>query len=113
MKKIEAIIKPFKLDAVKEALHTIGLVGMTVTEVRGFGRGPGKREVYRGAEIVIPFVQKLKLEIVCADEVAEQVVNVIEHAARTGQMGDGKIFVMDVEQAIRIRTGETGNGAVS
>ncbi|MGC2201126.1 MAG: P-II family nitrogen regulator [Stellaceae bacterium] len=112
MKKIEAIIKPFKLDEVKNALHEVGISGMTVTEVKGFGRQKGHTEVYRGAEYVIDFLPKLKIEVVLDDAIAERAVQAIEDSARTEKIGDGKIFVLPVEQAIRIRTGETGPDAV-
>ncbi len=112
MKKIEAIIKPFKLDEVKEALAREGVQGLTVTEVKGFGRQKGHTELYRGAEYVIDFLPKIKLEILVRDEEAAQVVEVIEKTARTGRIGDGKIFVLPVEEAIRIRTGERGDEAV-
>lgn len=112
MKKVEAIIKPFKLDEVKEALAEIGIEGMTVSDVKGFGRTGGKREVYRGAEYIVDFVPKTKLEIVVKEEQVRMVVEAIERAARTGRIGDGKIFVLPVEHAVRIRTGETGPDAV-
>jgi len=112
MKKIDAIIKPFKLDDVKNALHDIGVQGMTVTEVKGFGRQKGIVEVYRGAEYHIPFIPKVKLEIVVNDDMAEQVVKIIQESAQTGEIGDGKIFVSAVEETVRIRTGERGEGAV-
>jgi len=112
MKKIEAIIKPFKLDEVKEALAEIGVDGMTVSDVKGFGRTGGKREVYRGAEYIVDFVPKTKLEIVVRDEQVRLVVEVIERAAKTGKIGDGKIFVLPIEHAIRIRTGETDGDAI-
>lgn len=112
MKKIEAIIKPFKLDDVKEALSEIGIYGMTVTEVNGYGRQKGHKEIYRGAEYVVDFVPKIKLEIVVADERAEETIETVRNAANTGKIGDGKIFVLNVEQAIRVRTGETGTEAV-
>ena len=112
MKKIEAIIKPFKLDEVKEALSDVGIEGMTVSDVKGLGRTGGKREVYRGAEYVVDFVPKTRLEIVVQDEQVRMVVEAIERAARTGRIGDGKIFVIPVEHALRIRTGETGPDAV-
>ncbi|MFQ5506805.1 MAG: P-II family nitrogen regulator [Planctomycetota bacterium] len=112
MKKIEAIIKPFKLDEVKEALHGIGIQGMTVTEVKGFGRQKGHTELYRGAEYVVDFLPKIKLEIALADELLDKAVDVIVQAANTGRIGDGKIFVLDVEETIRIRTGERGSDAV-
>ena len=112
MKKIEAIIKPFKLDEVKNALHEVGITGMTVSEVKGFGRQKGHREVYRGAEYVIDFLPKIKIEVVLDDAIVERTVQVIQDSARTDKIGDGKIFVLPVEQAIRIRTGETGPDAV-
>ena len=112
MKKIEAIIKPFKLDEVKEALAEIGIEGMTVSDVKGFGRTGGKREVYRGAEYIVDFVPKTKLEIIVRDEQVRLVVETIERAAKTGKIGDGKIFVIGVEHAVRIRTGETGSDAI-
>ncbi|MBW2286219.1 MAG: P-II family nitrogen regulator [Deltaproteobacteria bacterium] len=112
MKKIEAIIKPFKLDEVKEALHGIGIQGMTVTEVKGFGRQKGHTELYRGAEYVVDFLPKIKIEIAIADELLEKAVDAIVQAANTGRIGDGKIFVLDVSETIRIRTGERGPDAV-
>ena len=112
MKKIEAIIKPFKLDEVKEALHRIGIQGMTVTEVKGFGRQKGHTELYRGAEYVVDFLPKIKVEIAIADELLEKAVDTIVQAANTGRIGDGKIFVLDVQETIRIRTGERGPDAV-
>jgi nitrogen regulatory protein P-II 1 len=112
MKKIEAIIKPFKLDDVKDALHEVGVTGMTVSEVKGFGRQRGHTEVYRGAEYIIDFLPKIKVEVVLLDSLLERAVQAIEDAARTDQIGDGKIFVIEVEHAIRIRTGETGPDAV-
>jgi len=112
MKKVEAIIKPFKLDEVKESLSEIGVHGMTVTEVKGFGRTGGKKEVYRGSAYVVDFVPKVKLEIIVGDDAARQVITAIMEAARTGRIGDGKIFVTSVEDVIRIRTGETGEDAV-
>jgi nitrogen regulatory protein P-II 1 len=112
MKKIEAIIKPFKLDEVKNALHEVGITGMTVVEVKGFGRQKGHTEVYRGAEYVIDFLPKLKIEVVVDDATAERAVQAIQDTARTDKIGDGKIFVVPVEQAIRIRTGEQGPDAV-
>ena len=112
MKKIEAIIKPFKLDEVKEALHGIGIQGMTVTEVKGFGRQKGHTELYRGAEYVVDFLPKIKIEIAIADELLEKAVDTIGQAANTGRIGDGKIFVTDVEDTVRIRTGERGPDAV-
>ena len=112
MKKIEAIIKPFKLDEVKEGLTEIGIHGMTVTEVKGFGRQRGHTEIYRGAEYVVDFVPKLKLEVIVAAELAPQVVKLIEEKAKTGAIGDGKIFVSLLEEVIRIRTGERGKEAI-
>jgi nitrogen regulatory protein P-II 1 len=112
MKKIEAIIKPFKLDEVKEALQAIGLQGMTVLEAKGFGRQKGHTELYRGAEYVVDFLPKLKLELVIADDQVEAALEAIQTAAKTGKIGDGKIFVSDVAQAIRIRTGEVGDAAL-
>jgi nitrogen regulatory protein P-II 2 len=112
MKMITAIIKPFKLDEVREALSAINVHGMTVTEVKGFGRQKGHTELYRGAEYVVDFLPKIKIEAAVDDGILEQVVEVIEAAARTGKIGDGKIFVADLEQVIRIRTGETGNDAL-
>ena len=112
MKKIEAIIKPFKLDEVKEALQEIGLQGITVTEAKGFGRQKGHTELYRGAEYVVDFLPKVKVEIVLNDEEVDDAVEAIRKAAETGRIGDGKIFVSSIEQAIRIRTGETGPDAV-
>ncbi len=112
MKRLEAIIKPFKLDEVKEALSTIGVQGMTVTEVKGFGRTGGKKEVYRGSAYVVDFVPKVKLEIIVKDDMVHQVIETITNAAKTGRIGDGKIFVTPVEEVIRIRTGERGEDAV-
>lgn len=112
MKKIEAIIKPFKLDEVKTALADIGIEGMTVTEVKGFGRQKGHTEIYRGSEYTVDFLPKVKLEVVVADDVSEKAVEVIIKAAKTGKIGDGKIFILPVEQAIRIRTEEQGDRAV-
>ena len=112
MKKVEAIIKPFKLDEVKEALAKAGVQGLTVTEVKGFGRQKGHTELYRGAEYVIDFLPKVKIEVVVEDSLTDNVVEAIENAARTGRIGDGKIFVFDVEQAIRIRTGDRGADAI-
>ncbi len=112
MKKIEAIIKPFKLDEVREALSEIGVNGLTVTEVKGFGRQKGHTELYRGAEYVVDFLPKIKLELVVAESIVESAVDAIIKAAHTGKIGDGKIFVSPVEQVIRIRTGETGESAV-
>jgi len=111
MKKIETIIKPFKLEEVREALSEIGISGLTVTEVKGFGRQKGHTELYRGAEYVVDFLPKVKIEVVLADDVVDQAVEAIIKAARTGKIGDGKIFVMPVEQVVRIRTGETGESA--
>src|SRR5213595_712865 len=108
MKKLEAIIKPFKLDEVKEALQEIGLKGMTVTEVKGFGRQKGHTELYRGAEYVVDFLPKVKIEIAVEDSIVERAVEVIQQAARTDRIGDGKIFIVTIEDAIRIRTGERG-----
>ena len=108
MKKIEAIIKPFKLDDVKEALSEIGIFGMTVTEVNGYGRQKGHKEIYRGAEYVVDFVPKIKVEIVVSDERADETIETVRNAANSGKIGDGKIFVTAVEQVIRVRTGETG-----
>ncbi|MCF4099813.1 MULTISPECIES: P-II family nitrogen regulator [Maritalea] len=112
MKKIEAIVKPFKLDEVKEALQDAGFQGITVTEVKGFGRQKGHTELYRGAEYVVDFLPKVKIEIVVADHMAEEAVEAIRNAAQTGRIGDGKIFVSTIDQAIRIRTGETGDDAI-
>ncbi|MEW5790094.1 MAG: P-II family nitrogen regulator [Pseudomonadota bacterium] len=112
MKKIEAIIKPFKLDDVREALSEIGVAGMTVTEVKGFGRQKGHTELYRGAEYVVDFLPKVKLEIVLPDDLADRAVEAIETAARTGKIGDGKIFVSTVEKVVRIRTGEVNEDAI-
>lgn len=112
MKKIEAIIKPFKLDEVKDALNEIGIQGMTVTEVKGFGRQKGHTELYRGAEYVVDFIPKIKIEIVTSDVLAPKVVSAVENAAKTGKIGDGKIFVYPVEEVYRIRTGERGESAV-
>lgn len=112
MKKVEAVIKPFKLDEVKEALNEIGIQGITVSEVKGFGRQKGHTELYRGAEYVVDFIPKIKLEIIVADEIVAKVVESIEKAAKTGRIGDGKIFVTPVETVVRIRTGETGDDAI-
>ena len=112
MRKIEAIIKPFKLDEVKEALHGIGIQGMTVTEVKGFGRQKGHTELYRGAEYVVDLVPKMKLEIMIPDDLVERAIDAIIGAASTGKIGDGKIFVRSIENAIRIRTGEQGDQAL-
>ena len=112
MKMVTAIIKPFKLDEVREALSQIGVQGITVTEVKGFGRQKGHTELYRGAEYVVDFLPKLKIEVAIADDLLESVIDAIEGAARTGKIGDGKIFVQPIEQSIRIRTGETGESAL-
>jgi nitrogen regulatory protein P-II 1 len=112
MKKIEAVIKPFKLDDVKEALNEIGIQGMTISEVKGYGRQKGHKEIYRGAEYVVDFIPKIKIEIVIDADQADQVVDKIREAANTGKIGDGKIFVIPVEQAVRVRTGETGVDAI-
>ncbi len=112
MKKIEAIIKPFKLDEVKNALAEIGIQGLTVTEAKGFGRQKGHTELYRGAEYIVDFLPKIKIEIVASDELTEKAIECIEAAARTERIGDGKIFVSNIEQAIRIRTGEKGIDAI-
>ncbi len=112
MKKVECIVKPFKLDEVKEALGDLGIQGITVCEVRGFGRQKGHTELYRGAEYVVDFIPKIKIELVIPDELVDQVVETITEAARTGHVGDGKIFVMPVEEAVRIRTGERGEDAL-
>ncbi len=112
MKKVEAIIKPFKLDEVREALGEAGIVGMTISEVKGFGRQKGHSELYRGAEYVVDFLPKVKVEVVCNDDVVHQVVETIENVAKTGRIGDGKIFVTNVEEVVRIRTGERGPAAL-
>lgn len=112
MKKIEAIIKPFKLDDVKEALNEIGIQGMTITEVKGYGRQKGHKEIYRGAEYVVDFVPKIKIEIIVKKELAEEVVNTICKASNTGKIGDGKIFVLPVDEVVRVRTGERGADAL-
>ncbi len=112
MKKIEAIIKPFKLDDVREAIAEVGITGMTVTEVKGFGRQKGHTELYRGAEYVVDFLPKMRIEVVVGDEIVERVVEAIVKAANTGKIGDGKVFVSPVEQAIRIRTGDEGEQAL-
>src|SRR5215831_2177256 len=112
MKKIEAIIKPFKLDEVKEALHEVGIKGITVTEAKGFGRQKGHTELYRGAEYVVDFLPKVKIEVVMEDGLVERAVEAIQHAAHTGRIGDGKIFVTNIDEAIRIRTGERGPDAI-
>ena len=112
MKKIEAIIKPFKLDEVREALSEVGCTGLTVTEVKGFGRQKGHTELYRGAEYTVDFLPKVKVEVILADSMVDKAIDAIIKAARTGKIGDGKIFVTDVSQVVRIRTGETGEDAV-
>ena len=112
MKKVEAIIKPFKLDEVKEALNEIGIQGITVSEVKGFGRQKGHTELYRGAEYVVDFIPKIKMEIITSDDVVVKVVETIEQAAKTGRIGDGKIFVTNVEEVVRIRSGERGEDAL-
>ena len=112
MKKIEAIIKPFKLDEVKDALNAIGIQGITVTEVKGFGRQKGHTELYRGAEYVVDFLPKVKLEIIAADSLVPKIIETIETAAKTSRIGDGKIFIIPVDEVIRIRTGERGEAAI-
>lgn len=112
MKKIEAIIKPFKLDEVKDALQEIGIAGLTVSEVKGFGRQKGHTELYRGAEYTVDFLPKVKLEVVVGDELASKAVEAIQKSASTGKIGDGKIFVLSLEEVVRIRTGETGDNAI-
>jgi nitrogen regulatory protein P-II 1 len=112
MKKIEAIIKPFKLDEVKEALHEVGIQGITVTEAKGFGRQKGHTELYRGAEYVVDFLPKVKIEVVMEDSLVERAMEAIQQSAHTGRIGDGKIFVTTVEEAVRIRTGERGKDAI-
>lgn len=112
MKKIEAIIKPFKLDEVREALSEIGIMGLTATEVKGFGRQKGHTELYRGAEYVVDFLPKVKVEVAVSDEMSDKAVEAITQSANTGKIGDGKIFIMNIESAIRIRTGETGSEAL-
>lgn len=112
MRKVEAIIKPFKLDEVKEALNEVGIQGITVSEVKGFGRQKGHTELYRGAEYVVDFIPKIKMEIIVSDEMAVKVVEVIAAAAKTGRIGDGKIFVTPVDEVVRIRTGERGDDAL-
>ena len=112
MKQITAVIKPFKLEEVREALAEVGVSGLTVTEVKGFGRQKGHTELYRGAEYVVDFLPKVKVEVVCPDELAEKAIEAIRNAAQTGRIGDGKIFVYSIEQAIRIRTGEFGDDAL-
>lgn len=113
MKKIETIIKPFKLDEVRDALNEMGVKGMTITEIKGFGRQKGHTELYRGAEYVVDFVPKVKIEVIVPDDIAEKICAVIEKTAKTGKIGDGKIFVMHVEDAIRIRTGQRGEDAIN
>src|SRR5712675_2866470 len=112
MKKIEAIIKPFKLDEVKEALHEVGIKGITVTEAKGFGRQKGHTELYRGAEYVVDFLPKVKIEAAIKDDMLDRVIEAVEKAANTGKIGDGKVFVFDLQQVVRIRTGETGADAL-
>jgi len=112
LKKVEAIIKPFKLDDVKEALNEIGIQGMTISEVKGYGRQKGHKEIYRGAEYVVDFIPKIKIEIVVSSELADQAVETIAQASNTGKIGDGKIFVLSVEEAVRVRTGERGKDAI-
>src|SRR6188768_2300486 len=112
MKKVEAIIKPFKLDEVKDALSEVGIQGMTVTEVKGFGRTGGKKEVYRGSAYVVDFVPKVKIEIVVTDDQVQAVIDAIERSAKTGRIGDGKIFVLPIDEVVRIRTGERGPDAI-
>ena len=112
MKKIEAIIKPFKLDEVKEALHEVGIKGLTVTEAKGFGRQKGHTELYRGAEYVVDYLPKVKIEIVLDDSMVERAVDAIQQAAKTDRIGDGKIFMVAVDEVVRIRTGETGEAAI-
>ncbi len=112
MKKVEAIIKPFKLDDVKEALNEIGVQGMTISEVKGYGRQKGHKEIYRGAEYVVDFIPKIKVEVIIDDQLRDKVVEKIRQAANTDKLGDGKIFVIPVEEVVRIRTGETGNDAI-
>ncbi len=112
MKKIEAIIRPSRVEEVKDALNSVGVSGMTVSEVKGFGRQKGHKELYRGAEYIVDFVPKLKIEVVIQDEMVAQVIDAIERTARTGELGDGKIFVLEVVEAVRLRTGERGNLAI-
>ena len=112
MKKVEVIIKPFKLDAVKEALNDIGIKGMTISEVKGYGRQKGHKEIYRGAEYQVDFLPKIKIEIIVEAEIVDKVVEVVVEAARTGKIGDGKIFVLPVERVVRVRTGETDSEAI-
>ncbi|CAN2050602.1 nitrogen regulatory protein PII-1 [Candidatus Magnetomoraceae bacterium gMMP-1] len=112
MKKVEAIIKPFKLDDVKEALNGIGIQGMTISEVKGYGRQKGHKEIYRGAEYDVDFIPKIKIEIIVDADRVEQIINIIQKSANTGKIGDGKIFVIPIEEAVRVRTGEKGNNAI-
>jgi nitrogen regulatory protein PII len=112
MKKVEAIIKPFKLDEVKEALNDIGIQGMTISEVKGYGRQKGHKEIYRGAEYVVDFIPKIKIEIIVQDDWVDKVVTTIRESANTGKLGDGKIFVLEVGEVVRVRTGETGSDAI-
>ncbi|HLY55339.1 MAG TPA: P-II family nitrogen regulator [Stellaceae bacterium] len=112
MKKVEAVIKPFKLDEVKEALHEVGIQGITVTEAKGFGRQKGHTELYRGAEYVVDFLPKVKIEVIMEDAMVERAVEAIQQAAHTGRIGDGKIFVSNIEEVVRIRTGERGTAAI-
>ncbi len=112
MKKVEAVIKPFKLEEVKEALNSLGIQGMTVSEVKGFGRQKGHTELYRGAEYIVDFLPKVKIEVVVKDEILDKVLDAVSNAAKTGRIGDGKIFVLPVEDVVRIRTGETGEEAI-
>ncbi len=112
MKKVEAIIKPFKLDDVKEALNEIGIQGMTITEVKGYGRQKGHKEIYRGAEYVVDFIPKIKIEVIIEDDWLDKVIDTICEAAKTGKLGDGKIFVINIEGAVRVRTGEKGKDAI-
>jgi|TARA_B100000315_G_C14453597_1_gene530315 nitrogen regulatory protein P-II 1 len=112
MKKIEAVIKPFKLDEVKEALHDLGIKGMTVTEAKGFGRQKGHTELYRGAEYVVDFLPKVKIEVIMDDQLVERAIEAIQKAAETGRIGDGKIFLSSIEEVVRIRTGERGTDAI-
>ncbi len=112
MKKVEAVIKPFKLDEVKEALHEVGIQGITVTEAKGFGRQKGHTELYRGAEYVVDFLPKVKIEVIMEDAMVERAVEAIQQAAHTGRIGDGKIFVSNIEEVVRIRTGERGTSAI-
>lgn len=113
MKKIETIIKPFKLDEVKEALNDLGIKGMTITEVKGYGRQKGHTELYRGAEYTVDFIPKVKLEIIVSDDISDEAIRTIEKTAKTGKIGDGKIFVTDIQEAVRIRTGQRGEDAIS